>query len=503
MPAETPARRDALKDNARDYVAIIDIGSNAVRLVVYDGLNRAPFKIHNERTQCHLGKELGRTGRLNPEGIGLALAAIGRFSGLIKAMKIREVRAVATAAMRDAADGADFIKKVQADFGLKIEIIEGEEEARLAAHGVLMNGLGKQGMIGDYGGGSLELIVIADKDVKEKASLPIGGHRLHAIEGHEARVKAIDAQLAAVPFLEQHTGQDFYAMGGAWRSMGRAHMFGAKHPLLVLDHYAIDGAAATEFAREISEQTVESLKSTMGIMEKRLHDISVAALAMHRLFRLIKPKRLIFSGTGLREGLLYDQLPPPLQREDALLASCQKIAKHTSRFDDMRGFERLTEWCRPLFRDQSPDFLRLLKASCLLSDMGWFESEDYQAEHAYQRVLVAPLYGIDHPDRAFLAYGAYIRYAGGDAKTVRRKLGVQLAAEMAANADIAGLAQRLGYMLTGGALTLLTDSDLALEDGKVVLKLRGTSKKLIAEYSMKALEKLAETMGRRAVIEEQ
>src|SRR5688572_26254491 len=132
----------------RDYVAVIDIGSNAVRLVVYDGLNRAPFKIHNERTQCHLGKHLATTGKLNPEGIAAALDSIGRYAGLIRAMKIKQVRAVATAAMRDAEDGAAFIKKVKDDFGLEIRIVEGEEEARLSAHGVMMNGLGAQGVIG-------------------------------------------------------------------------------------------------------------------------------------------------------------------------------------------------------------------------------------------------------------------------------------------------------------------------------------------------------------------
>ncbi|MDE1153461.1 MAG: Ppx/GppA family phosphatase [Micavibrio sp.] len=484
------------------YVAIIDIGSNAVRLVVYDGLNRAPFKIHNERTQCHLGKDLGKTGRLNPDGIELALDAISRFSGLIKAMKIVEVRAVATAAMRDAADGPDFIKKVRDEFGLKIDVIEGEEEAHLAAHGVLMNGLGKRGIIGDYGGGSLELIVIEDEEVKQKASLPIGGHRLHAIEDAAERLTAVDDFLASVKFLPDYTGQDFYAMGGAWRSMGRAHMYAAKHPLLVLDHYAIDGAVATEFAENLSGQSIDELKGTLGIMEKRVHDMSVAALTMHRLFKIIKPARLIFSGTGLREGMLYDRLAPAVQKEDALLTSCEKIAQNVSRFDDMRGFERLTAWSLPLFKDQSDKFQRLLKASCLLSDMGWFETEDYQAELAYQRILVAPFYGIDHYDRAFLAYAAYVRYNGDDVATARKKLGDQLNDEMATKAELAGLAQRLGYMLTGGALILLKDSELEVADGMVTMKLKPAAKKLRAEYSVKALEKLSAAMGKGMQIEE-
>ena len=332
----------------KDYVAVIDIGSNAVRFVVYDGLNRAPFKIHNERTQCHLGKHLATTGRLNPEGVTAAFDSIGRYAGLIKAMKIKQVRAVATAAMRDAEDGAGFIKKVKDDFGLQIRIIEGEEEARLSAHGVMMNGLGAQGVIGDYGGGSLELIVIENDVVKHKASLPLGAHRLHAIDGREERVKAIDKHLESVPFLKNLKGKDFYAIGGAWRSMARAHMHMATHPLHVLDQYTIDGKKAAEFAELISHQSIASLEKTVGMMEKRLHDMGVAALAMHRVFEVLKPARLIFSGTGLREGMLYDALPAEMQKEDALLSSCRKVAVQVSRFGDMEAFEALALWMTPL-----------------------------------------------------------------------------------------------------------------------------------------------------------
>jgi exopolyphosphatase/guanosine-5'-triphosphate,3'-diphosphate pyrophosphatase len=486
--------------DSKDYVAVLDIGSNAVRFVVYDGLNRAPFKIHNERTQCHLGKHLATTGKLNPEGVTSALESIGRYAGLIKAMKIRQVRAVATAAMRDAKDGKDFIKKVKKDYGLEIKIIEGEEEARLAAHGVMMNGLGAQGVIGDYGGGSLELIVIEDDIVKHKTSLPIGAHRLHAIEGFEARLEAIDKQLASVPFLKDYTGKDFYAMGGAWRSMARAHMRMAKHPVLMLDHYTVPGKKATEFAELLSKQSEASLQKTLGMMEKRVHDIAVAALSMRRVFEILKPSRLIFSGTGLREGMLYDQLAPAIQQEDALIASCEKVAMQTSRFNEHGGFEALQNWLAPLFAKSDASTQRLLKAACLLSDICWFEHEDYQASHAFERILVMPFYGIDHGGRAFLALTQYIRY-GGDAEDTLDITGKLVEPDLMHTAVIAGLALSTGYLLTGGALSLLKESELKLSTGKLTLQLHAKSHMLNAEVVTKALHKLAKAMEREAVIE--
>jgi exopolyphosphatase / guanosine-5'-triphosphate,3'-diphosphate pyrophosphatase len=485
----------------KDYVAVIDIGSNAVRLVVYDGLNRAPFKIHNERTQCHLGKHLATTGRLNPDGVAAAFDSIGRYAGLIKAMKIREVRAVATAAMRDAQDGADFIKKVKDEFGLEIRIIEGEEEARLSAQGVMMNGLGARGVIGDYGGGSLELIVVDNDVVKNKVSLPLGAHRLHAIGSREERVKAVEKHLESVPFLKEVKGRDFYAMGGAWRSMARAHMHMAKHPLHVLDHYTVDGKKAAEFAEFISQQSVAVLEKTVGVMEKRVHDMGVAALAMHRVFDLLKPARLIFSGTGLREGMLYDSLAAPVQAEDALIASVRKVGFNVSRFGDFAGFERLEEWMEPLFAHEDAKTKRLLKAGGFLSDIGWFEHEDSQARQAFERILVMPFYGIDHPGRAFLALMQYARYSGGDIEEVQDITSRLIDAQQTASAVAAGLAQRLGYLLTAGALGLLKNSSFEVSAQKLTLKLDKRTHTLNSDLIGRALERLAKAMGKEAAIQ--
>jgi len=484
----------------RDYVAVLDIGSNAVRLVVYDGMNRAPVKIHNERNVCSLGADLGTTGRLSPEGVEKALQSIGRFAALITAMKIKNVRAVATAALRDAEDGSDFIAQVHKKFGLKIEVVEGAEEARLSAIGVMMNGLGSKGIIGDFGGGSLELIVVDNNRVKHKQSLPIGSHRLHATKGYDVRAALIDAQLDTVAFLPKCTGADFYALGGSWRSMAKTHMRMVDHPLKVMDQYTMMGPDALAFSKLLSQQSVASLEKTAGLSKKRVQDMGVAALAMERLLARLQPARLIFSATGLREGVIYDALPPAQQRQDALISSCRKIALKISRFDDLKSFKTMADWMMPLFKGQDSGFFRHLEAACLLSDTGWFEHEDYQAIHAFDRILLLPFYGVDHPGRAFLALANYVRYAGSGLENVARTTRKMLTEEGITLAITAGLAMRVGYLLSGGALSLLRDAAFDVTPDTVTLVLKKKSIGLHADVITEALQDLADMMGRRGVV---
>lgn len=488
----------------KNPVAIIDLGSNAVRFVIYDALDRAPVKIHNERVQCHLGKNMAKTGYLNPDGVALAFEALGRFAGLIAAMNIRHVHAVATAAMRDAIDGQDFIKSVKAAFGLSIRVIGGEEEARLSAHGVLMNGLGVEasghsGIIGDYGGGSLELIVVEKGSVRHKVSFPMGAHRLQVIEGTPARIRAVDAMLKTAPFLKQSTGMDFYAMGGAWRSIGKAHLGVTKHPLPVLDHYAVEGGQAAAFAEMISKQSMAQLKKKFGMVEKRLHDMGVAALAMYRVFRVLKPARLVFSGTGLREGLMYDRLSPARKKQDALLEGSGKIALHAGRFSDLKPYAALEKFIVPLFSKEGRDVQRLAAAACRLSDICWFEHEDVQASYALSRALTAPLYGVSHSGRAFLGIALALRY-GEDAKAASLTALHGVLDGLDTPAVTAGRALHLAHLLTGGDLLLLSKASLKATPKTLTLHLAGQARALRAENVDKALAALAEGMGRAAKI---
>jgi exopolyphosphatase/guanosine-5'-triphosphate,3'-diphosphate pyrophosphatase len=382
----------------KDCVAIFDIGSNAVRLAIYDGVTRAPVRLRTERVLCRLGAGVARTGRLDPRAKDEALKTLCRFAKIVLKLKIRHVRAVATAALRDAADGAAFIRTAQREIGVPILIIGGKEEARLSALGVMMNGLGANGVIGDLGGGSLELVATRDGRVRRKASLPIGTARLLALPSRARRIAAIDAALDKAGVADG--GGDFVALGGAWRAMGKAHMAETGHPVPVVDHYAIPASRAAAFAGRLSRNTLPDTDDT-----------GVAALVMERLLKRLKPGRLVFSGTGLREGLVFDMLPKEDRRKDPLIASCLAHVPEKRRHAALARAEKAAT----SFTGKEA---RLVAAAALLAG----------ARASAGDVLGMPLYGASHQARAFIALACH----GGPVGATTRALGHVLGKKMTA-----------------------------------------------------------------------
>ena len=166
----------------RRRVGVIDIGSNSIRIVVFSGATRAPLPIFNEKVMCGMGRRLHSTGKLDPDGVDLALGNLPRFAAAAEALGVDRLRVVATAAIRDALDGAQFIARVRETAGLKIEIISGETEARLSALGLVSSLPEADGVIGDLGGGSLELVRLDKGALGPQATLKLGPLRLNEAE---------------------------------------------------------------------------------------------------------------------------------------------------------------------------------------------------------------------------------------------------------------------------------------------------------------------------------
>ena len=499
----------------KNHVAIIDIGSNAVRLVVFNELNRAPIKLHAERDICGLGKGLQETGHLNPDGVKRALDSLARFSGILSAMRITNVRAVATAAMRDASDGPDFMAKVRDEFGLEIEVITGEDEARLSAMGVIASHGKITGIIGDFGGGSLELAAVEEGKIQEHVTLPLGALRILSHKTFEARAAYIQEHLATTDILKKYRKHPLYILGGAWRTLAKAHMYMEDYPVFILDHYKISGAKAAQFAGELSKRTEKSLEEMAGVIKRRASDMPAGAQVLNAVLSDLKPKELIFTATGLREGLLYEQLAPATRAMDPLLASCRDIALKTSRFADDKELLALGKWLMPLFEEQgeaNEDFERLVKAAALLSDFGWYEHEDHRANHAFLRILRLPLYGLDHKARAMMALAVYVRYRGylrqsrrtmSDMREVTKDAQAILTQKEINQAVTIGLALELAYSLTAGALNLLPKVDLSVSSDAVTLCFAGRTAAMRGDIVKGKLEALAKRVKRKAEITEE
>ncbi|GFZ80040.1 Ppx/GppA family phosphatase [Elstera cyanobacteriorum] len=459
-------------------IAIIDIGSNSCRLVVYRDSSRAPLTLFNEKVMCGLGRGITATGRLNPEGRRSAIANLGRFKALTQAMNVCETLIYATAATRDAEDGPSFVAEAERVMGLPVTVIPGDEEARLSALGVLSAIPEAEGVVGDLGGGSLELIDVSRGTLGDRISLPIGPLRMMDAAENSVRRGAglIKKALQGVEWLPRLEGRDFYAVGGAWRTLARMMMEQRHYPLHIIHHYSVPAATAASFFQRIHRMDRDTIRRRPDVSRRRADTLPWAALIYEQLFALAKPANIIFSAAGLREGALYDRLHPAVRGTDPLMASCETLVGD-SRF--ALAHTELLRFVAPLLPKDDARLLRLTEAACRLSDIAWTEHPDYRVALAYRRVLQAQLTGIDHAGRAFLAAAIALRY-GASRDALPDTIPAQLLTPQELRvASAVGVALRLGYLLSGGApgvldhVSLSVDADLLTlslpTDGSVVL----------------------------------
>jgi exopolyphosphatase / guanosine-5'-triphosphate,3'-diphosphate pyrophosphatase len=480
----------------RGPVAVIDIGSNSIRLVVYDGVSRAPRMLFNEKVLCGLGRDIDRSGRLHPEGVKQAKENLRRFVALARAIPVSRLDVLATAAVRDADDGADFVRDVERASHLRVKILSGVEEGRLSAIGVVAGIPDANGLMGDLGGGSVELVPISGGQVGPAASLPIGPLRLGDIAADDRRLRdAVDDHLDELSWLDGRQYPAFYAVGGAWRALARIHMEQSGYPLHIIQQYTLSRGTAEDFLDLVARQSKKSLDKIAAVSRKRLETVPFAARVLHRILKRTQPRRLVFSAFGLREGHVYALLDEEEQHTDPLIVGAAGMARTHRRFG-AEG-EELFAWTHPLYPNEAPDLRRLRHAASLLSDIAWAEHPDYRAEQALRTALFMPLPALDHAGRAFLAAALHARYGGADVGDTVRKL---LDGDRIAAARSVGLALRLGATLTGGVPGLLGGSRVALENGSVILSLRRDSDERWGESVQRRLDALGRAFDKKAEI---
>ena len=481
---------------AASRVGIVDLGSNSIRLVVYDKLARTPQQLFNERVICGIGRDVATTGNLSPEGIELALRNLARFAALARAMHVGELDILATAATRDATDGAVFLEKVSELFGRPVRQLDGAAEARLAALGVVSGIPWADGVSGDLGGGSLELAALDNGEISDIITLPLGPLRLLAEFGPQRRElqQRIDEALNSVPWLAAQGGRDFYAVGGAWRTLARVHMEQNAYPLHIIHSYRVSGRDAADLSKVISRLSPSTLARTRGVSNKRAPYLPIATLVLRRLLKILRPEQLEFSAFGIREGNLFDRLDPTEQALDPLMSACADISARESRFGN-RG-DLLYDWVVPLFAESDDaESLRLCRAACLLADIGWQVHPSYRAEQIYLRILRLPITGVDHVSWARIAMAVFVRYGGSPGSEVLGLVGSILSEEHVMWARRVGTALRLAETLAAGMPEVLAGSALRVENGKLVLRLDDHVAELVGDVVTGRFETLAALLG--------
>ncbi len=481
----------------RPPYAVVDIGSNSVRLVVYDELGRAPFPRFNEKALCQLGEGFARTGALAPDGMARTLAALRRFRAIADAMSVARIDALATEAVRNASNGPALVAEIAAQTGLEVRVLSGEEEAQYGALGVISGFYRPTGLMGDMGGGSLELAQVADDRVGDRrVSLPLGALPVRALlEAGVATARArVDALLrSGVP--EELTGPTFYAVGGGWRAFARAHLAATTAPVQVVHGYTVAASDLRSFAKTILKLTPAKVAALPGLPTRRAATVAGAALVLDRLLKRLRAERVVFSMLGVREGWLYAQLTAAERYLDPLVEGAQAFGLPFARVPEFAA--ALAEWTAGVFPDETAAERRLRVAACALSDYAWRDDAGVRAIESYRRLLRFPLIGIDHAERVFLAATIHARYGGStDDPALGAALGL-LSPALRRRAQLLGRVFLLGYRLSGGVPDILASARLEIDRSRVRLHVRSTARVPESEVVGERLRLLASAAGVR------
>lgn len=470
--------------------AIIDIGSNSVRLVIYDGPIRAPFPICNEKALCGLGRDMDDGGALNPQAVEVALVTLARFKSLLAQHGDPPTRVVATAAVREARNGEDFVRAAQR-IGFRIDVIPGEEEARLSGLGVASFEPGASGLVGDMGGGSLELIRIEGGAIRETASLSIGPFRLmkHSKGDLKAAAKEVDQSLAGVKWLKRAETPSLFAVGGAWRAIARINMQLRHHPLPVLHHYEAPARHVIETCELVARQSRSSLEETPGVSSKRVDTLPFAAIVLRSLMIAAECDRLIVSAGGIREGLLYDAMPPEIRKDDPLIAGARYLGRRFSPEADMG--DAVAAFTGPLFRNEIAANRRLRIAACQLTDAGAYFHPDLRGAQAFETALRAPFYGVTHSERAAIALSLFCRHEGANEAAPEPHILAMLSEDERRRAIQVGLALRFASAFAPKAPQAIRESALTIEGDRLTFRTRSSLKPLMDEVAGRRLDALA------------
>ena len=487
-------------------VAVIDIGSNSVRLVVYESMTRSLVSIFNEKTLCGLGREVQTTGLLAPDAVAKALTSLRRFRALCKIMKVGRVYAIATAACRDATNGPDFIVKAERICRVPIEILSGPREAKLSALGIISGVHKPDGIVGDLGGGSLELIDVRGNRVRQGVTLPLGSLALQD-SSHKSLKRAeriVRTSLSEVAQLKAGRGRNFYAVGGTWRALARIHIIQSGYPLRVMHGYSITAAEALDFARRLRRlAATDTLADIEAVSDARRPLLSYAALVLEHVIRVAQPKTIVFSTYGVREGLLYDKLAPAERAKDGLICAAQTLNQLLSR--SARHAEELIAWSDRFVRiaklRETEEDRRLRHAACLLSDIGWRVHPDYRGEQTVNLITNGNFGAVSHQGRAFLALSVFYRYAGlneeNEAPALVRSL---VPPAMIERARVLGAAFRVAHLISAARPGVLPATHFRSKGRKLMLVFEHRMVDLVADRVGSRFKQLARLVGRSGAI---
>lgn len=481
------------KNSHLSRVGVIDIGSNSVRLVVFDGAARSPAYFFNEKVMCGLGFDLENSGYLNANAKERALKAIIRFVHLCKRMNVSSLNAVATAAVREAKDGQSFAFQIEAETGLEVRIVSDKEEAFLSTQGVLLGWPDAEGIVCDLGGGSMELARLNKGDIHNCLSAPIGVLKLMSMEGTQKRKEALIRDVIKDLSVKMGSkGKRLYLVGGTFRIFARLDMERKNYPLLVLHEYRMQKHDVFECAKWIEQQNFSAFKT--HISETRLALIPITVKILKMLVSCFEPNEICISSYGIREGVLYESMPQKMRKLDPLIEASKFFENQSARLPGL-GMQ-LYDFVEPLASKICTQKMRIVKAACLLHDVSWRAHPDYRAMVCFENVTRANLGGLTHEERVFLGLALLYRYKNQSITRFDELIAI-LSPQAQREAEILGKALRFGSMFAIDRLDEVVSLKWKSRKRELVLHLQKEGLALFGEIAQERFETLCKSLAAR------
>ncbi|RVC67833.1 MAG: exopolyphosphatase [Mesorhizobium sp.] len=489
----------------RRPLSIIDIGSNSIRLVVYEGLARSPSLLFNEKMLAGLGRGIVSTGKLDPEAVTRSMEEFRRFRALSDQAGAEHMYVLATAAAREAINGPDFIHRAEDVLKTEIRVLTGRQEAYYSALGVISGFHPANGIAGDLGGGSLELIDINRDAIGDGITLPLGGLRLQDMAKNSLvqAQKIARQELARAKLLKGGQGRVFYAVGGTWRNLARLHMEMTNYPLGIMHHYEISADSAQTFLRQVAKGEVEKVRGIEGVSKNRRSLLPYGAVVLQEIMAAMQPSKIIVSAQGVREGFLYSLLDPEEQKADPLISAAEELALLRSR--SVHHAHDLVEWTGKAFKafgiDETEDETRYRHAACLLADIGWRAHPEYRGRQSLNIIAHASFIGVDHPGRAYLALANAYRHDGIFNDGIAPEIKALAPPRLLERARVLAAMMRVVYLLTAampGVMPRLKWESRG--NGALALVLPASLSDLYGERPAGRLAQLARITNRRLVL---
>lgn len=481
---------------AEPRVAIVDIGSNSIRLVVYQGPPRLPAILFNEKVLAGLGRSLAETGTIDAAAMDLAKRALARFATIARAMAANSVMVVATAAVRDASNGHELIE-IAHDLGFEVEVLSGEEEALAAGNGVLAGIPDANGIVGDLGGGSLELVRVKNGSLGERASFPLGVLRIEPMRAAGRLDRQVKKHLTTAGWIGRGKALPLYLVGGSWRGLARLDMHVSAYPLPIIHQYPMSSARITRLGRTISHVGKGRLKAVPGLSSGRIPTLGAATALLGSLLKHLKASGTVVSAYGLREGLLFGRLDAATRAQDPLLIAARDEGRRSGRFPEHGDL--LHRWTSPVFAGENTEDERLRHAACLLADVGWRANPEFRAERGLEIAIHGNWVGIDARGRAMLGQALWTSLGG--TTTNPAPLAALADAASLRRATAWGLAIRLGQRLSAGLSEPLEQSSLSADPTDIILRIHRRHEGLYGETVEKRHAALATFLGKTGRLE--